>query len=168
MTDQTKPEKKDPASAEIITPADSLADKVSRSEGEGADALFEVADAAIKKQAIDYVARLQRDLVEVKNAIDIALANDERRDAVVDRLFSLIHNMKGQGTTFGYPLVSQIGALTCSILQRSRPADDSRLRIVKAHIDALSIVIEHNLAGDGGALGTKLVERLEGLSAATR
>ncbi len=153
--------------AEVIIPISSLADKIQRREGEGAEALFEAAGAAIESQAIDYLDRLRGDLTEVKAAIDIALGSDGRRDAAVDRLFALIHNMKGQGTTFGYPLVSQIGALTCSILQRSQPADEARLRIVKAHIDALGIVIEHNLAGNGGALGAKLVDRLEGLSAAS-
>lgn len=152
--------------AEVIAPTSSLADKIQRREGEGAEALIKAADAAIGSQAIDYLGRLRSDLAEVKSAIDIALNSDDRRDAAVDRLFSLIHNMKGQGTTFGYPLVSQIGALTCSILQRNQPADEARLRIVKANIDALSIVIEHNLAGNGGALGSKLVERLEGLNAA--
>ena len=168
MNDNENPPKAGDGSAEFIASKNSLADKAPRRDGEGPDALFAAADAAIRNQAIDYVARLQRDLVEVKQAIEIALTSDDRRDAAVDRLFALIHNMKGQGTTFGYPLVSQIGALTCSMLQRARPTDDARLRIVKAHIDALSIVIEHNLAGDGGPLGVKLVERLEGLSAAAR
>jgi len=153
-------------SAEVIKPDLSLADKVRRAEGEDAEALFDAADAALRRQAVDYLARLRGDLVEVKAAIDIALSPDGPRDAAVDRLFSLVHNMKGQGTTFGYPLVSQIGALTCSILQQSRSADDDLLRIVKAHIDALSIVIEHNLAGEGGPLGARLVEGLQGLNAA--
>jgi HPt (histidine-containing phosphotransfer) domain-containing protein len=152
---------------EVITPTSTLADKIQRNEGESAEPLFAAAEATIDRQATDYLGRLRSDLTEVKSAIDIALSSDDQRDAAVDRLFALIHNMKGQATTFGYPLVSQIGALTCSILQRSPPADEARLRIVKAHIDALSIVIEHNLAGNGGELGTKLVERLEGLSAAS-
>lgn len=167
VSKNTEPGARGDHAVEVITPVSSLADKIQRREGEGAEALFEAADAAIESQAIGYLGRLRSDLTEVKSAIDIALAADDRRDAAVDRLFALIHNMKGQGTTFGYPLVSQIGALTCSILQRSQPADEARLRIVKAHIDALSIVIEHNLAGNGGSLGAKLVERLEGLSAAT-
>ncbi len=167
MSKNTETGGKGDAAVEIITPTSTLADKIQRREGEGAEALFEAAGAAIESQAADYLGRLRSDLAEVKSAIDIALGTDGRRAAAVDRLFALIHNMKGQGTTFSYPLVSQIGALTCSILQRSPPADEARLRIVKAHIDALSIVIEHNLAGNGGALGTKLVERLEGLSAAS-
>jgi len=152
---------------EIITPKTSLADKVQRSEGASAEQLFDAAQTAIDTQALAYLGRIRGDLVEVKSAIDIALGADDRRDAAIDRLFTLIHNMKGQGATFGYPLVSQIGALTCSILQQSRPASDARLRIVKAHIDALGIVIEHNLAGNGGPLGVKLVERLEELGAAS-
>lgn len=151
---------------EIIPPNISLADKIERREGEDAEALFDAADAAIDSQAIDYLSRVRGDLAEVKSVIEIALAGDEQRAAAVDRLFGFVHNMKGQGTTFGYPLVSQIGALTCSILQRNPEPDESVLRVVKAHIDALSIVIEHNLAGNGGSLGVKLVERLEGLTAA--
>ncbi|MEE8333605.1 MAG: Hpt domain-containing protein [Alphaproteobacteria bacterium] len=166
MSKNAEPDGNGDKIVEVITPTSSLADKIQRNEGESAEPLFEAAEATIDSQATDYLARLRSDLTEVKSAIDIALGNDDRRDAAVDRLFALIHNMKGQGMTFGYPLVSQIGALVCSILQHSPPADEARLRIVKAHIDALSIVIEHNLAGSGGELGNKLVERLEGLSAA--
>jgi len=150
---------------EIVVPDNALAGKVGRREGEAPDAGFRAAAAAIDEQAIDFIGRVRSDIEEVRCALDIASGNDGRREAAIDRVFALVHNMKGQGTTFGYPLVSQIGALVCSMLQRGQPVDDARLRVVKAHIDALDLVIEHNLVGTGGPLGTKLVDRLEKLAA---
>ena len=41
--------------------------------------------------------------------------------------------------------------------------DEGTWRAVKAHIDALTIVINYNFPGDGGALGQRMVEELRGL-----
>ena len=150
---------------EIVPSGSALGDKVSRREGESPDAMFDSADRAIAAQAESYLNRIRDDLVDVRTAIDTALSSPDLRDTAVDRLFALLHNMKGQGATYGYQLVSQICALTCGVLQRKPRPDDAGLRVVKAHVDALSIVIEHDLAGDGGPLGIQLVERLQGLAA---
>ncbi len=44
--------------------------------------------------------------------------------------------------------------------------DEGTWRAVKAHIDALTIVINYNFPGDGGALGQRMVEELRGLAKA--
>jgi len=40
--------------------------------------------------------------------------------------------------------------------------DEGTWRAVKAHIDALTIVVNYNFPGDGGALGQRMVEELRG------
>jgi hypothetical protein len=84
----------------------------------------------------------------------------------VDRIYALLHNTKVQGETAQSSLVSNICSLACGILQRSRAPDSGTLRVVKAHVDALAIVVEHQVSGDGGELGQRMVEQLRGLGQA--
>ncbi len=71
--------------------------------------------------------------------------------------------MKGQGASFGYELVSTIGSSFCDFLRGREAVSDDAMLIIKAHMDALMVVFEHNLKGDGGELGLSLADRLRGL-----
>ena len=110
--------------------------------------------------------RLRLDLQSLQNAMDAAVASPTVEQAAVDRIYALLHNSKVQGEELQFHLVSNICSMACGILNRTRLPDDGTLRAVKAHIDALAIVIEHNVAGDGGSLGQRMVEELKGLAKA--
>jgi len=69
-----------------------------------------------------------------------------------------------QGEKLQFSLVSNTCSLACGILQRTRVPDEGTWRAVKAHIDVLSIIVEHDVSGDGGALGQRMVEELRGLA----
>jgi hypothetical protein len=71
-----------------------------------------------------------------------------------------------QGEEHNFYLVSNICSLACGILQRTRSPDDGTWRAVKAHVDALTIIVEYDVSGDGGSLGQRMVEELRGLAKA--
>jgi hypothetical protein len=133
---------------------------------ENDEAAIAAAEQAIRNQASGYLERLQGDLKTLQAMIGSILASPSPRLVEIDHVYALLHNTKGQAQSFGYGLVTQICALACGILQRNRHPDENILRAVKAHIDALDIVVSHNLAGDGGALGQQMVSTLEGLAVA--
>ena len=59
------------------------------------------------------------------------------------------HNLKGQGESFGYPLISVIGQSLyehCENLRVPGPGDPA---IVRAHADAMLKVVEQGLTGKG-------------------
>ena len=59
------------------------------------------------------------------------------------------HDMKGQGSTFNYPLVTAIGASLCRLVKERSAAFLGLDRLVGAHVDALQRVIEQEISGDG-------------------
>lgn len=79
------------------------------------------------------------------------------------RLFGVVHDIKGQGGSFGYPLISEIAGMLCGLL-RADPVAEPRRDVCLAHLEALSLVAEHRIAGTGGAAGQALVTRLRDLS----
>lgn len=113
-----------------------------------------------------YPTRLNSDLKEIQTAINTAIASGPVDQSMIDRIYALLHNTKVQGETARFPLVSNICALACGILQRTKSPDEAIWRAVKAHIDALAIIAEHNVEGDGGELGQRMVEELRELGQA--
>ncbi|MBT5459162.1 MAG: hypothetical protein HOK82_21395 [Rhodospirillaceae bacterium] len=113
-----------------------------------------------------YPERLHSDLKEIQAAINSAIASGPAQQHSIDRIYALLHNTKVQGETGQFPLVSNICALACGILQRTKNPEEATWRAVKAHIDALAIIAEHNVEGDGGDLGRRMVEELRELGQA--
>jgi hypothetical protein len=113
-----------------------------------------------------YIKQLREDLRGLQEHVDKMLADGISDSTETDGLYALLHNTKNTAEDVGYGLVTQICSLACGILQRSKDADESCLRAVKAHIDALVIIAEHDLEGDGGPLGHEMVCQLEGLAKA--
>ena len=64
--------------------------------------------------------------------------------------------MKGQGETFDYPLVSQLGNALCRLLETAPPPGSAGMEQVTALAAALGRVIRERLAGDGGEEGRRL------------
>ena len=121
----------------------------------GAD-LLAAAEAEFVKMAEDYpdwVKSLIRRLYEQHGR---CVDTPEQRHQIFKNLNMIAHDMKGQGGTFGYPLISYFGG---SLFDVTKPHDtytDNVVEIVKAHVDAMNAVIKGRIDGDGGAVGAEL------------
>ena len=73
----------------------------------------------------------------------------------------MAHELRGQGGTFGYPLISVFGKSLYGFTGPGAVYSDSHLEIVKAHIDSMRVVINDRIEGDGGRLGLELSKGLE-------
>lgn len=116
----------------------------------------------------EYVERLRSNLSRLQTMLNRPLEKPADSTAVIDSVYALLHNTRGQAQDVGHDLVTRICSLACGILQRNKTPDGNVLRAVKAHIQALDIIFAHDLPRDGGALGQQLVTRLEDLAAVAR
>jgi hypothetical protein len=80
---------------------------------------------------------------------------DERRAAAA----RLAHDIKGQGASFGYQLITDIAMSLHHYLVRV-PAAQQRAAVVAAHLEALDAVARLKICGDGGAIGAAIVDTL--------
>lgn len=110
--------------------------------------------------------RLRKDLQSLQGAIEAVIDAASVEQTRIDRIYALLHNSKVQGEDLDYHLVSNICSMACGILSRTRAPDAGTWRAVKAHVDAVVIVVDYNLSGDGGPLGQRMVEELRGLAKA--
>jgi hypothetical protein len=85
----------------------------------------------------------------------------EKRQTV----YMLAHELRGQGGSFGYPLVTRFGDQLCRYLDAADTLDAKALVVVKAAADAMAVVIVNGVSGDGGDTGRQLVGMLDKLVA---
>lgn len=84
----------------------------------------------------------------------------------LDQVYAAMHNIKGQGSSFGYPLVTRIGHSMCRLIAPGRVLDDAEFKVAQAHLDALKLVLDKKIAGPGGPTGEALAARLEAMTTA--
>ena len=79
-------------------------------------------------------------------------------------VFSFAHDLRGQGGSFGYPLLSSIGGSLCAFLE----ARDFRLTegdavVLRSHFDAAAAILTDEIGGEVDAILQALVTNLSEL-----
>lgn len=77
----------------------------------------------------------------------------------LDAIYGIAHNIKGMGSSFGFPLMTDTGTSFCRYLRKleGRSAD---LDVIDAHIRSFDVILTNRIEGDGGEMGRDLVDRL--------
>ncbi len=116
--------------------------------------------AELKKM---YLEGAQSDVSNLETAIDTAMSDSSTWDMQCKTMREITHNVKGQGTSFGYPLMTDVGDSLSKLLKSIDDPQPPTLKLVAAHIQSLRTVLDKNIEGSGGDLGTALIARLRGL-----
>jgi chemotaxis protein histidine kinase CheA len=119
-------------------------------------AKLEKAQAIVASLAADYLPRL----AEEARQISARWKEGAQDDAALHQLHKAAHDIKGQGTTFGYPLATEVAAALCRLFKPEILAQPMARNVIEAHIAALVAIAAEQLAGDGGPVGKVLVEGL--------
>ncbi|HKJ73650.1 MAG TPA: hypothetical protein VKA19_05990 [Alphaproteobacteria bacterium] len=73
----------------------------------------------------------------------------------------IAHDMKGQGGTFGYPLVSTIAESLYRLSTMGAKYTDEEVEIVKAHIDSIRIVLQNRERSPDSITGQRVQRALD-------
>ncbi len=120
------------------------------------------AQAAVDDLAKGYTTWARADVDRARKALDAAAAEPAQRARHMEDLFRVAHDLKGQGTSFGYPLVTRIADSLCKLTRNRKLAyEDRHLDLAKAHLDAAQLVLTKEIKGEGGQVGTDLTARLK-------
>ncbi|MBF0267321.1 MAG: hypothetical protein HQL44_01895 [Alphaproteobacteria bacterium] len=65
--------------------------------------------------------------------------------------------LQDMGSTFGYPLVSEIGLLAVRFLESGLPKDARDMDVLHVLTESMELVLAKKLSGDGGAVGQALL-----------
>lgn len=123
------------------------------------------ADRAVAEQGKAFLDHAREELSALRDACAEIERAPGDMSGVIARIFTIVHDLKGQGRSFGYDMITDISASLCELVRDCTVLDPSDIKIVRVHIDSLAVVFEHDLRGGGGEQGRHLLERLSGLVA---
>jgi HPt (histidine-containing phosphotransfer) domain-containing protein len=129
-------------------------------DGPDTETLIARAEEAVAGLATSFHEWAQRDLANLEKCLGDYEKSGEGGPEAVHEMHQIAHNIKGQGGSFGYPLITVIAASLNSYLEDETHKDAIDPRIVRAHIEAMKIVIRDRINGDGGKLGAQLTDEL--------
>ncbi|WP_460019793.1 response regulator [Magnetospira thiophila] len=131
--------------------------------GEFPAELLAKAEEKLERAQLDFSTWALEYLTQLSDLCTEALSQPSGRAEHFEKINLLALELRGQGGTFGYPLVTIVAKGLYNTTYAGCPDDDKALEIVKAHIDTMRAVIREKIAGDGGDVGRQL---LKGLKAA--
>lgn len=122
---------------------------------------MEAAQAALSKMSEDYPDWVSGLIVKLQEQHSRCVDTLEKRHEFFEEINRIAHDMKGQGGTFGYPLITTFSdSLYGFTVKRPGEITDNQVELVKSHLDAMRAVIRGRVAGPGGEIGEELTKSL--------
>ena len=153
------PEQRDKSWHRLVSDPTELKRKVPPFGGKDPEEAFRKANLAIRNMVGDYIAELGSD---IEKLIQLAKVYQSRpcRETLTP-IYQIVHNMRGQGATFNYPLVTQIGKSLCQYCIELPDESQANTILILDHIHALKLVHSKHLEGQGDDLSQAVVESLQ-------
>lgn len=120
------------------------------------------ANEALKAMAGEFQAWLDRDISRIQDARLKAEAS-AWSDTALEALMIASHDLKGLGGSYEYPIVTQISASLCRLIETEagKAAARAEPALVTAHVDALRAAARGQIRTDAHPVGRELLMTLE-------
>lgn len=147
---------------EVINPPNTLKQKVGTG-GPGAVDLeaLQRAEEVIIGMTDSYLNWVVEDLKKIDEAYTkLANAQGDGKEEL-EGVFQVSHDIKGQGGSFGYDLMTAIGNELCRLIEKIDIPSPGEIEAIKVHIDSMKLVIGEDMKGQGGKAGEKMLAGLQ-------
>jgi chemotaxis protein histidine kinase CheA len=118
------------------------------------------AEAALKSLSGNFAQWLQDEITKLETARQ-AIRTDGMTPATVESLYLRAHDLKGLGTTYGFPLITRIAASLCALTDDAEKRTRAPMALVDAHIDAIRAAVRDDIKTDEHPVGRVLADELE-------
>lgn len=144
---------------ELIKVPNTLKNKIGGSMAQvdvEAIARAEAAIASLSANFDDWIVIEVDKLEAARRAVD----DDSLCGPAGKALFNSAHDLKGLGTTYGYPIVTDFADSLCSITNTQELRDKASLKLVDAHVNAIRAAVKNGIKENthpiGGVLNAEL------------
>src|SRR5262245_50903135 len=102
---------------------------------------IEAAERSLIAAKFDYLTAVVEDLARLQHAYEAALKEPTNRTEHVQALYTQVQAIKGQGSSFGYPLMSAVGNQLARFIEETGDnLTDAQMEVVKVHVEAMRLV----------------------------
>lgn len=123
------------------------------------------AQKAIDDTQAEFVGWATKYLVELEDAYRGMAADLGNASVQIEEIRKIAFSLKSQAGTFGYPLGSEVAKSLYKFLGEKRKYNTDNIVVVRKHIDALQVILQQNIQGEGGVMGNELMDNLKKLVA---
>jgi len=125
--------------------------------------LLHEAEEQMERGADDFSVWAMEYVKELSELCKKALEDEEGmgRAKIFSEMNLLALELRGQGGTFGYPLITTFGKMLYDTTAEGCSEDNIAVEVVKSHVDAMRAVLREKVDGDGGEVGRALLASLQ-------
>ncbi|MFQ5774304.1 MAG: Hpt domain-containing protein [Kiloniellaceae bacterium] len=146
---------------QIIKVPNLLRAKLGTAPGPSLDQIVAEAETALGRLQDNYETWIRDYLKGINEALAEARAGPRPDPGAIERIRKFAHEIKGQGATFGYPLLTSLGDMLHRLIEQDGAAAARNLNLIAAHIDFMNLVIKDEIRGHGGAQEKRLLAALQ-------
>lgn len=157
---------RDDVRAVYFRPANRLRDKLGpnalRGQIDFDPLVIQAAEARIQELVGDYAVWVKNYLDTMAQCYRALGRRDSDPKPHILAINQIAYELRGQGGIFDYPLLTAFGrSLYTATLDTRAAITDNRLKLIGAHIDALRVVFNKRVRGNGGKVGADLLRDIE-------
>ncbi len=112
-------------------------------------------ESVMRQLGLEFVDATQDMIGEIDGLLD-RMRRDERGDAAFMELRRIIHSIKGQGGTFGFPLITQVAHMLEDYIETLTELNTRAIDDIQAFIDKISSILDSPTQPTGLAAETLL------------
>ncbi len=120
------------------------------------------ADSALKAMSGQFQQWLEEEIARL-NAARQSAAFARWSDPALEELHGCAHDLKGLGATYEYPIVTQLAASLCRLIEtpEGKIAARREPNLVEAHVDAIRAAARDDIRTNAHPVGRLLLSTLE-------
>ena len=118
------------------------------------------AEAALKSLSANFGQWMATELDKLDLAWSDIRAHGPTAETM-EALYLRAHDLKGLGTTYGFPIVTQIAARLCRLLDDKVTRVSVALTPIEAHVLAIKTAVADNITEGDSPAGRRLLQSLE-------
>ncbi|WP_420414703.1 Hpt domain-containing protein [Roseibium sp.] len=146
---------------EIVSPPTDLRKKVrelSPREARKFDPV-KAAEAALERIAPHFGNWMDNEAKGLVSAWDIVKSDGVSKESV-DTLYQSVHNIKGQGLTLGFPLVGDVAASFCHLIENLPAPEDLPVGLAEGFVEAIRAMVTEGAKDTANKTGVELLDTL--------
>lgn len=118
------------------------------------------AEKAIEEMAGDFRTWAMEDVVELRVILNECSAGTHEIAHKREKIYDISHNVKGQGSTFGYTLLTSVADSLCNFLDNQNELSLDDAPVLMAHTEALHAILRFDVKGSDDPTGQEIVRSL--------
>jgi HPt (histidine-containing phosphotransfer) domain-containing protein len=119
------------------------------------------AEAAMASMSDQFAGWLDEELEKLEAAHSAVSAKDSG-EFELEEFYRRAHDLKGLGTTYGFPIVSQFAASLCKLLDSQEARARAPRMVFDGHVAAIIASVRQNITTSEHPMGAALLIELQG------